>query len=229
VKTSLSDIIKKANLTDETVLVGPTKVFSKSESGKRDDQITEDPVKLAEKRAEEILSKAQKKAKEIIASAQLQAKTIEESAKENGYAHGFQEAKKELEEQIEELKTLLDNFNNQISESIDEVKTSLIDLSIAVVKEILLVEMEKGDVERKIDKALDMVKASKKITVKISSELPKSLFEKLTSMENVQVFPMSNFNKMDVQIEADFGTLDLRTSSQVELFERIVRKAFGDM
>ncbi len=221
----MSDVIKKANLLDETVVVGPKKANFKVE--KKEEKPKEDPIEAAKKQAEEIVNKAKKEAEEAIKRAKIKAKTIEEAAKKEGYAQGLKAGEKELHNQIESIKSLVEHFSKQIDESLDEIRISLIDLSIAMVKEVLLSEIERGDVEKKIDRALNMVKSSKKIVIKVSSDLPESLMEKLTSMEKVQVISVPAFKKMDVQIEADFGTLDLRVDSQIELFERLVKKSFG--
>ncbi|WP_036223150.1 FliH/SctL family protein [Mesoaciditoga lauensis] len=221
----MSDVIKKANLLDETVVVGPKKANFKVE--KKEEKPKEDPIEAAKKQAEEIVNKAKKEAEKAITDAKIKAKTIEETAKKEGYAKGLKAGEKELHDQIESIKSLVEHFSKQIDESLDEIRISLIDLSIAMVKEVLLSEIEKGDVEKKIDRALDMVKSSKKIVIKVSSDLPESLMEKLTSMEKVQVISVPTFKKMDVQIEADYGTLDLRVDSQIELFERLVKKSFG--
>ncbi|WP_456399376.1 FliH/SctL family protein [Mesoaciditoga sp.] len=220
----MSDIIKSIDLTDEVVIVGPKKIKN---NGKLEEENVEDPIEVAKRQAEEILSQAKHEAQQIIDEAKAQSQKIKEEAQNTGYIEGVKKAEKELNEQIETVKTMINKLNEQMDSSVDGIKSSLVDLSLAVIREILLVEEEKGDIEKKVEKALESVKSSKEIVLKLSSELPKDVIEKFSSIEKVQVITLSNLKKMDVQVEADFGTLDLRVDSQLELFERLVKKAFG--
>jgi flagellar assembly protein FliH len=224
VKILLSEIIKRVNLADETVVIGPKKT---RKDEKKEEKTVEDLIESAKKQAKEILNHARQEAEKIISTADAQANKIREDAKREGYSQGLKSAQEELNSQIENMKSLVNSFDNRVDESLDDVKSSLVDLSIAMIKEILLFEEEKGEIEKKIEKALEMVKSSKKIVLKVSSDLPKNLIDKFSSIEKVQIIPLSTLKKMDVQIEADFGTLDLRVNSQIELFERLVKKAFG--
>ena len=72
-----------------------------------------------------------------------------------------------------------------------------------------------------------MVKSSKKIVLKLSNNVPKELVDEFSKIEKLQVITDASLNAMDVQLEADFGSLDLRINSQMELFENLIRKAFG--
>ena len=217
----MSEVIKRANLADETVVIGPKK------TGKEEEKTAENLIESAKKQAEKILNRAQQEAEKIVSTADAKAIKIKEDAKREGYSQGLKNAQEELDSQIETVKSLVNNFDKQVNESLDDVKSSLVDLSIAMVKEILLFEEEKGEIEKKIEKALEIVKSSKKIVLKVSSDLPKNLIDKFSSIEKVQVIPLSTLKKMDVQVESDFGTLDLRVNSQIELFERLIKKAFG--
>ncbi len=223
-KTSLSDVIKSIDLTDEVVIVGP-KEIKKNE--KVEEENVEDPIEVTKRQAEDILSQAKREAQRVVDEAKGQAQKIKDEAQKAGYIEGVKKAEKELNEKVKTVKALIDKLNEQVDSSVDEMKASLVDLSLAVIREILLVEEEKGDIEKKIESALETVKSSKEIVLKLSTDLPKDVIEKFSSFEKVQVITLSNLKKMDVQVEADFGTLDLRVNSQLELFERLVKRAFG--
>jgi len=216
----LFDIIKGANITNEKVMIGPK--TEKKSTGQE-----EDPQKYAQAKSEEIISAAQKKAKQLIEEANSKLEEIKKQAQNAGYSRGVEEAKAEWESKISRLKEIVKLIEKRIDLSIDELKPSLVDLSIAVVKEVAFSEVDRGNISDKINRAIDMVKSSKKIVLKISNNVPQEIVNELSKIEKVQVITDTLLDVMDVQVEADFGSLDLRINSQIALFENLIRKAFG--
>ncbi len=214
------DIIKGANITNEKVMIGPK--TEKKSTGQE-----EDPQKYAQAKSEEIISAAQKKAKQLIEEANSKLEEIKKQAQNAGYSRGVEEAKAEWESKISRLKEIVKLIEKRIDLSIDELKPSLVDLSIAVVKEVAFSEVDRGNISDKINRAIDMVKSSKKIVLKISNNVPQEIVNELSKIEKVQVITDTLLDVMDVQVEADFGSLDLRINSQIALFENLIRKAFG--
>ena len=216
----MSDIIKGANVTNEKVTVGP-----KSNKKVGDRQI--DPQKAAELKSEEMLESARKEAKKIVEEAKLKSKKIRDEAREVGYHEGIEKAKVEWNSNISRLKEMINLMETRIDSSIDKLKPSLIELSIAVIKETVFSETNHGEISKKISHALDIVKSSKKILLKISNNVPQEIVNEFSKIEKLQVITDSSLEDMDVQIEVDFGSLDLRVKSQMEVFENLVRKSFG--
>ena len=216
----MSDIIKGANVTNEKVTVGP-----KSNKKVEDRQI--DPQKAAELKSEEMLESARKEAKKIVEEAKLKSKEIRDEAREVGYRKGIEKAKVEWNSNISRLKEMINLMETRIDSSIDKLKPSLIELSIAVIKETVFSETNHGEISKKINHALDMVKSSKKILLKISNNVPQEIANEFSKIEKLQVITDSSLEDMDVQIEVDFGSLDLRVKSQMEVSENLVRKSFG--
>lgn len=214
------DIIKGANVTDEKVTVGP-------KNEKNPDKQPEDPKKVAQTKSEEIISNAQRKAKQLIEEANSKSEEIRKHAQNVGYAKGIEEAKAEWESKISQLKEIVKLIEKRIDLLIDEIKPSLVDLSIAVVKEVIFSEVDHGNISDKINRAMNMVKSSKKIVLKISNNVPQEVVNEFSKIEKVQVITDASLDVMDVRVEADFGSLDLRIDSQMELFENLIRKAFG--
>ncbi len=220
VRISLSDVIKGVNILNEKVLVGPPPKIEETK--------VENPIETARKKAEEILKKAKEDSAKLLKEARANAKMIEEKAKKDGYASGYQAGMKDVQKQIKEAVKFVNSLKKTEEDFFDKIKEAIVDLTVATVKEIVFSEVTRGSIEKKVERALDAVKASKKITIKVSEQAPAQLIEKLSLIEKVQVLPLSTFDKMDVQVEADFGTLDLRVDSQLELFERLVRKSMGE-
>ena len=221
----MSDVIKGANITNEKFVVGPFKPSAKTY---KSPQKAENIEEMAKKKAEEILENAQQKAAQILEETKLKIEKIQKESEEAGYKKGFENAQAESEESLSRMKGITNSLEKQIDSSIEEIKTSLIDLSVITVKEIVLSEAERGDIEKKVEKALDLVKSSKKIVVKLPNDLPEEVTKKLSEIDKVQILPDPKLGPMDVQVEANFGSLDLRVNSQMELLEHLIRKAFGD-
>ncbi len=221
----MSDVIKGANITNEKFVVGPFKPSAKTY---KSPQKAENIEEMAKKKAEEILENARQKAAQLLEETKLKAEEIQKESEELGYKKGLENSQVEAKELISRMKKIVDSLGKQIDLSVDEIKTSLIDLSIAAVKEIVLSEVKKGDIEKKVEKALSMVKSSKKIVIKLPNDLPEEVTKELSEIDKVQVLPDSKLGPMDIQVEANFGSLDLRVNSQMELLEHLIRKAFGD-
>jgi len=216
----LFDIIKGANVTNEKVTIGPKVKKNSIEQQK-------DPQKVAQAKSKEIIIEAQKKAKRLIEEAKSESEEIRKQAQNTGYQNGVEEARTEWRTKISQLKEIVNSIEERIDFSIDDLKLSLIDLSIIVVKETVLSEVDRGNISDKINRAMDMVKSSKKIVLKISNNVPQEIVNELSKIEKVQVITDASLDTMDVRVEADFGSLDLRVNSQMELFENLIRKAFG--
>lgn len=214
------DIIKGANVTNEKVTIGPKVKKNSIEQQK-------DPQKVAQAKSKEIIIEAQKKAKRLIEEAKSESEEIRKQAQNTGYQNGVEEARTEWRTKISQLKEIVNSIEERIDFSIDDLKLSLIDLSIIVVKETVLSEVDRGNISDKINRAMDMVKSSKKIVLKISNNVPQEIVNELSKIEKVQVITDASLDAMDVRVEADFGSLDLRVNSQMELFENLIRKAFG--
>ncbi len=214
------DIIKGANVTNEKVTIGPKVKKNSIEQQK-------DPQKVAQAKSKEIIIEAQKKAKRLIEEAKSESEEIRKQAQNTGYQNGVEEARTEWRTKISQLKEIVNSIEERIDFSIDDLKLSLIDLSIIVVKETVLSEVDRGNISDKINRAMDMVKSSKKIVLKISNNVPQEIVNELSKIEKVQVITDASLDTMDVRVEADFGSLDLRVNSQMELFENLIRKAFG--
>ncbi len=221
----MSDVIKDANVTDEKVVVGS---FKSSTRTRESAQKVENVEGMAKEKAEEILENAQQRAMQILEETKSSSEKIKKESEALGYKRGLENAQEEVGSLISHMKEIVDSLENQIDSSVEEIKISLIDLAVVAVKEIVLEEVKNGDIGKKINKALEMVKSSKRIVIKLPNDLPEEVTKKLSEIDKVQILPDSKLASMDVQIEANFGSLDLRVNSQLELLEHIIRKSFGD-
>lgn len=220
----MPDVIKGANVTNEKVVVGPFKPSSKIPESTKIENMEE----MAEKKAKEILENAHQRAAQMLEETESKIEKIQKESEEIGYKRGLENAQAEVEVLLSRMKKIVDSLEKQIDSSIEEIKTSLIEISIITVKETVFSEVKKGDIEKKIGKALDLVKSSKKIVIKIPNDLPEEVTKKLSEIDKIQILADPKFGPMDVQVEANFGSLDLRVNSQMELLEHLIRKAFGD-
>lgn len=221
----MSELIKKAKLLDEKVLIGVRRKKEEEPQGEKASEI--DPGAAMREEAARILAGAKAEAEKILADARAEAGQIKTEARTAGYREGSEAAVADWSQKVSALGGLVANLTNGIDSSVEDLKGSLVDLAISVIREITLAEADKTEISAKIDRALDMVKASKRIVLRLSDKVPSDVIERLSKVEKLQVVTEPSFEFPDANIEADFGALDLRVNSQLELFESIVKKAFG--
>ncbi len=215
----MPDIIKRPFLTDERVRIGLT-----SEEGIAPAENYEQNVEI---KARQLLDDAQKKAEEIIANALLKSKEIGDRAEKEGYSKGLEIAKEEWNAKFSSLEGLITSIKKKIDLSIEGLSNSLLALSIATVKEILMSEVDNADISKKIEKALEFIKTSKHIVIHIPKGVDQGIIDTMKNQEGIEIITESNFGRGDLEIESDFGTLDVRLDTQIKLFEELVKKSFG--
>jgi flagellar assembly protein FliH len=219
VKTYLPDIIKKAFLTDEKIKIG-----AKSPNEKIS---YEDSVKNSKLEADRLLAEAQKKVDDMIKEAEKRSKDIEEKAKKAGYLKGVESSQKDWNVRLETLDALTASLKHHLDLSIEDLSVPFLALSISMMKEIIFSEIDEVSISNKINRALEMVNASKKIVIHLSKDVPEEVIDRIKAHEGIQIITEQNYGKGDLKVEADFGTLDLRLEAQINLFEELIKKSFG--
>lgn len=215
----MPDIIKKPSIANEKVKIGFHDSAKKTEDGV-------DVVHEAQIKAKEILNDARKESEKILNEVSLKSKEIKEKAYSEGYKFGIKQSTEEWNLKISSLQNVIDSLKGEIDKTIDDITPSLLELSIVMIKEIVLSEVKGDVISKKIDRAIDIVKSSKRVVVHLPKTLPKEVIEKIKE-ESIEIIMDSNFDLDDVKIEADFGVLDLRVNAQLKVFEELLRKNFG--
>lgn len=203
----------------------------------------ENKIKEIENKKSEIINQANLQAQEIInkaiKEAQTKAQQILEQAYNQGYSQGYNEIKdkleKEYQQKIEELLNEIKNILNLKENLVKEMEKDIVELAIKVAEKVInkKIEEEPELVSNYLMELLPKIEQAKNITiwinpneieyVKISKEKFKNLVE---DVENINIAPDSRIEKGGCIIETNFGKIDARISTKLEVLKEIIFKNF---
>lgn len=190
---------------------------------------------------EEIIKEANIKGQEIInkaiSEAQKKAQEILEQAYNQGYSQGYNEIKNKLEQEyqqkIQELQKEIQNILNLKENLVKEMEKDIVELAIKVAEKVInkKIEEEPELVSNYLLELLPKIEQAKNITiwinpneieyVKLSKEKFKNLVE---NVDNINIAPDSRIEKGGCIIETNFGKIDARISTKLEVLKEIIHK-----
>ncbi|BBJ27828.1 FliH/SctL family protein [Athalassotoga saccharophila] len=213
----MSEIIKKPPVFEDKIKIG-------YQEKKQEEKV--DPLEEAEKRSKFILESAKKEYERILSSAIAKSKEIKEDAYNQGYKAGYEKSLEEWKKKFLELDSFIEKVKKSIDQSVDDITPYLLELSISVVREIVLSEVDPSSISKKIERVMQMVKSSKNVKLYVPPNLPEEILEDLKH-RSIEVIVDPAFGPDDLRAEVDFGVMDLRVDSQLNAFEDLMRKSFG--
>jgi len=201
----------------------------------------EEKIKEIENTKSEIINQANIKAQEIInkaiQEAQNKAQQILEQAYNQGYSQGYNEAKSKLEQEyqqkIQELQEQIKNILNLRESLVKEMEKDIVELAIKVAEKVInkKIEEEPELVSNYLIELLPKIEQAKNITIWINPNeieyvrLSKEKFKNLVeNVENINIAPDSRIEKGGCIIETNFGKIDARVSTKLEVLKEIIFK-----
>jgi flagellar assembly protein FliH len=201
----------------------------------------EEKIKEVENTKSEIINQANIKAQEIInkaiQEAQNKAQQILEQAYNQGYSQGYNEAKNKLEQEyqqkIQELQEQIKNMLNLKESLVKEMEKDIVELAIKVAEKVInkKIEEEPELVSNYLIELLPKIEQAKNITIWINPNeieyvrLSKEKFKNLVEdVENINIAPDSRIEKGGCIIETNFGKIDARISTKLEVLKEIIFK-----
>jgi|GEM_PF-649748 len=201
----------------------------------------EEKIKEVENTKSEIINQANIKAQEIIdkaiQEAQNKAQQILEQAYNQGYSQGYNEAKNKLEQEyqqkIQELQDQIKNILNLKESLVKEMEKDIVELAIKVAEKVInkKIEEEPELVSNYLIELLPKIEQAKNITIWINPNeieyvrLSKEKFKNLVEdVENINIAPDSRIEKGGCIIETNFGKIDARISTKLEVLKEIIFK-----
>lgn len=201
----------------------------------------ENKIKEIDNTKEEIIKEANIKGQEIInkaiSEAQKKAQEILEQAYNQGYSQGYNEIKNKLEQEyqqkIQELQKEIQNILNLKENLVKEIEKDIVELAIKVAEKVInkKIEEEPELVSNYLLELLPKIEQAKNITiwinpneieyVKLSKEKFKNLVE---NVDNINIAPDSRIEKGGCIIETNFGKIDARISTKLEVLKEIIHK-----
>ncbi len=189
--------------------------------------IIEEAQKQAEKIIQEAINQAQKKAKEIL-----------DQAVNEGFQKGYQEAQEQVnniyQQKILQIQQEINNVINIRQELIKEFEKEIVELAFQIAEKIInkKIQEEQSVVTSYLADLLAKVERSKSITiwvnpqeledVKNSKEKLKYLLE---DVENLNIAPDERIEKGGCIIETNFGKIDSRISTKLEVLKEIILRS----
>lgn len=189
--------------------------------------IIEEAHRQAEKIIQEAMNQAQNKAKEIL-----------EQAVNEGFQKGYQEAQKQVnniyQQKMLQLEQEINNIINIRQELIKEFEKEIVELAFQIAEKIInkKIQEEQSVVTSYLADLLAKVERSKSITiwvnpqeledVKNSKEKLKYLLE---DVENLNIAPDERIEKGGCIIETNFGKIDSRISTKLEVLKEIILRS----
>jgi flagellar assembly protein FliH len=201
----------------------------------------EEKIKEVENTKSEIINQANIKAQEIInkaiQEAQNKAQQILEQAYNQGYSQGYNEVKNKLEQEyqqkIQELQEQIKNILNLKESLVKEMEKDIVELAIKVAEKVInkKIEEEPELVSNYLIELLPKIEQAKNITIWINPNeieyvrLSKEKFKNLVEdVENINIAPDSRIEKGGCIIETNFGKIDARISTKLEVLKEIIFK-----
>jgi flagellar assembly protein FliH len=201
----------------------------------------EEKIKEVENTKSEIINQANIKAQEIIhkaiQEAQNKAQQILEQAYNQGYSQGYNEVKNKLEQEyqqkINDLQEQIKNILNLRESLVKEMEKDLVELAIKVAEKVInkKIEEEPELVSNYLIELLPKIEQAKNITIWINPNeieyvrLSKEKFKNLVEdVENINIAPDSRIEKGGCIIETNFGKIDARISTKLEVLKEIIFK-----
>ena len=166
----------------------------------------------------------------IISRARKDAISIKETAKQEGYKEGIEEAKKDLED----LKAKLAEFFNYKDEVFQKVSECIMDISVEMAKKIINKEIE-ADKEYIIPMIKGVVeevnKVENKITLKVMPKDAGIVRDKISEVfsgnyfeAKISVVPDNEIKDGGVVVETSNGIIDARIETQLAIMENALKK-----
>ena len=161
------------------------------------------------------------------------------AAKEQAFAEGREagkaEAKKEIEEEINNSLKLyaqsiqkLDTSAQEFKTSLESLKSELIDAALNIAQEVIKVELSENSQEvAKVlsDELIKDLQTASKITLKVNPKDFTYLSEQYAKLENVSVIADSAVSEGGVIVVSDAGNIDAQISKR---FQRVKKAALSE-
>lgn len=166
----------------------------------------------------------------IISRAQKDALSIKETAKQEGYKEGIEEAKKELED----LKSKFAEFFNYKEEVFEKVSECIMDISVEMAKKIINkgIETDKEYIIPMIKSVVEEVnKVENKITLRVMPKDVEIVKDKISEIfsgdyfeAKISVVPDGEIKEGGVIVETSNGIIDAKIETQLAIIESALKK-----
>jgi flagellar biosynthesis/type III secretory pathway protein FliH len=190
------------------------------------------PIGLAEAasssplaQSDDPISVARREADVIVRTAQSEAEALRDEARKAGHQVGLEDAAQTVDELIQRLESNIAEVAAQRNALIDEVELQVLKLCIEAVEKVIRHEIRTDPrvVERTIKACLRRVKGSSEAYIRVSPQELEHVKERrdelLSAAERISTIHIVDDRRVSpggCVVESDSGSLDARTSTQMD-------------
>ncbi len=184
----------------------------------------------------------QGKANQILRDAHLQAQQIRQQAREEGYTHGLQQARQEMEQAFqlqvlrlqEEVTAFLNQLQQRFEAYLQSTEPQVLELVMEIARKVVRDELRQHPehVLNVVRDTLRRVKGFGTVRVRVHpSDLERvrqfrtSLLTVLEGAEGIEVVEDRRVEAGSCVVETEHGTYDARLSTQFEEIEQLLQRA----
>jgi len=207
----------------------------------KEEELNDERIIEAEKRAHEIIKKAELEAEEIIKKSQELQKEAEEEGFKKGYQEGLEKGIDDGSKQgLEELKEVINNFEKiilqtekELDNSIENLNQDLISLAIKISRKVINTEIKLNpvivnDIVKGILKELlDIEKVLVYVSPELHQFIVKEEFIKEYSKNSIEFLNDTKLKAGDCIVETKFGCKDGTIERQLARMEKELLKGAG--
>lgn len=197
---------------------------------------TDDMFKAAETQAQEILARAEGDAAHILEEAKKKAKILESEAEKNGYEKGINEAKVQIEQEIQknqqELEIQKKNLEHEYEKKAKEMEPELVDIILDVVsKSINVLSLDKKDIIISlVDSVISNVEISSSYLIRACREdaeflrsNKENIIKRVDKEITIEIVDDISMRRNECIIETDAGIYDCSLDIQLENLIRDIK------
>jgi flagellar assembly protein FliH len=215
-----------------------------------DDEVSENNIEISESK-EQILEKAKNEAELIIQEAQYEANRILENtqaeaeenknkifveAHQNGYDEGYNQAKQEYEDLINEAELIRETAKAEYKETLDSIENDAINLILDIAKNVIGTEISfhKEDILYLVQQAFEKCTNKETVLLKAASEdydfIIANKVKLLSMLEGVGELKIKKDNSLKVGscvIETPYGSIDAGIHTKMKKIEELFKQLVG--
>lgn len=197
-------------------------------------------IDRAKEEAETIIKEAEREAVKLIEVAQVEGdklkKSIEDEARAEGFKKGYEEAKRQYENLIEEAELIKKNAEEEYRELLNGVEKDAVNVILDIAKKVIgeEVSLNKENILQVLRKGFEKCSNKEDIIIKVASidhDFVVNNREKILSLTEgigkLDIKKDPSLNAGDVIIETPYGTVNAGVSTKLKKIEDAFIKLIG--
>lgn len=189
----------------------------------------QDLLQKAKKEAAQLIKDAQSKAQKLQKEAEEKSVLIKQKAQEEGHLQGEKEIVEKWENILQKGDQALDQVITDLKEWQESLMPEVLELSQQIAKRLIAAELKinPAAIINRVNQALQELTNTKEVLIKVAptsysilQQAKDELYHKNGGMQHLRFTVDEELNHSDFIIETDFGGINGRLETQLELMQR---------